>query len=103
MIRNLTAAQLEKLVKAIELFEGSKEGKTQDMPAPLRITKVMKNKKQTIIAYYVKTLGWIQKFEAIQLALHGKIDAIVAHSRNGNLYLKTRPDVTVINNLKNLG
>ena len=103
MIRDLTEAQFKKLIQAIEQFEGWKSGDAEEIPAPLLITKVMKNKKQTIIAYFVKTLGWVNKPEAIQLAQQRKIDAVVAHSRNGNPYLKTRPDITVVNNLKNLG
>jgi hypothetical protein len=103
MVRDLTVTQLEKLVKAIEQFEGWKTGKTELIPAPLQITMVMKNKKRTIVAYFVKTLGWVQKPRAIQLARQGKIDAVVAHSRDGNPYLKTRPDTTVVNNLKNRG
>ena len=62
-----------------------------------------KNKKGTIVAYFVVELGWISKQEGIRLAKKGKIDAIVRTSRSGNLFLRTHRDVKVENNLDNLG
>ena len=103
-VRSLSPKELESLVNAIEQAEGKfipdkiiKESKKR------KITSVRKNKKGTIVGYLVEGLGWLSKPEAIQLASKGKIDAVVAHSRAGNLYLKTRPDWTIVNNLNAMG
>ena len=91
----------ESLVKAIQQFEGWKEGQTN---IPLRITKILKDKKKKIIvAYFVEKMGWIYKAEAIGLAKNHKIDAVVAISRSGNLYVRTRHDIEITNNLDVLG
>jgi hypothetical protein len=86
MVRDLTKEQFESLVKAIEQFEGWKEGQIK---IPLRITKILKDKKKkTIVAYFVEKMGWIEKDEAIELSKDYKIDAVVAMSRSGSLYLE---------------
>ena len=61
-----------------------------------------KNKKM-IVAYYVAKLGWVLKEQAIELSKNYKIDAVVAISRSGSLYLRTRPDIEITNNLDLLG
>lgn len=103
MIRDLNLKQLDALVKAIEQFEGWEEGEMELEPKPLRITKIMRDEKKTIVAYFVEKRGWILKTLAISLAKKHKIDAVVATSRSGNLYLRTRPDLKVENNLDLLG
>jgi len=71
---------------------------------PLRITKVLKDpKKKIIVAYFVEKMGWVEKAQAITLSKSYKIDGVVATSRSGNLYIRTRHDVTVTNNLSVLG
>jgi len=103
-IKDFSPDQFDMLRQAIEDMEGWKSGQVTEMPADKkRITRVRKNKKRTITAYFVESLGWISKSKAIALAQEGEIDAVVATSRNGNLFLKTRPDKDETNNLKNLG
>lgn len=108
-IKDLSEKELEIFVNAIKRKEGAKGvGKIIEVPAPRsqakkQITKVRKNKKGTIVAYYVEEFGWLKKTQAIELASRGKIDAVVATSRGGNLFLRTRPDVTVDNNLEEMG
>jgi hypothetical protein len=103
-IRDLSKKELEALVGAIERAEGKfKPGKVIKTPAKKKISSVRKNKKGTIIGYFVDGLGWLSKPQAIRLARSGKLDAVVAHSRSGTLYLKTRHDHTVTNNLGNMG
>jgi hypothetical protein len=103
-IKGLSKKELEALVDAIERAEGKfKPGKIIKERAKKKITAVRKNKKGTIIGYYVNGLGWLSKPEAIKLALAGKIDVVVAHSRAGRAYLRTRPDWTVENNLDSMG
>lgn len=102
-VKELTPDQFEKLWKAIERMEGWKEGKITALPPLKQITKVMKNEKGTIVAYFVPKLSWIAKDQAILLAQKGELDAVIATSRSGNLYLRTRPDLKVENNLALLG
>ena len=97
MVRDLTELQFENLVIAIKQFEGWTVGNTN---LPLRISKVLKHPKQkNIIAYYVEKMGWIEKDQAIKLSKNFKVDGVVARSRSGNLYIRTRNDVKITNNL----
>jgi hypothetical protein len=102
-VKDLTPKQFEKLWQAIELMEGPKKGTIKELPAKLKITRVKKNKKGTIVGYFIPEIGWVSKIKGIQLAKAGKIDAVIAKSRNGNFFLRTKPDVIVENNLKSLG
>jgi len=102
-IKNFTPIQFEKLWKAIERYEGTKKGKITELTNKKQIDAVRKNKKGTITHYRVEDMGWITKDEAIQLTEEGKIDAVVATSRSGNLFLRMRPDVVLVNNLKYKG
>ena len=103
-IRSLSKKELALLVDAIERAEGKfKPGKIVKESVKKKITAVRKNKKGTIISYYIEELGWFPKQAAIKLASEGKVDAVITHSRSGNLYLKSRPDWRVDNNLGNLG
>lgn len=100
-VKDLTEKELESLVDGIERMEGYRPGKIIEAPAPQnknKISAVRKNKKGTIISYYVEELGWISKQKTIQLIAQGKIDAVIAHSRSGNPYVRTRPDCKVYNN-----
>ena len=101
MMRDLNGKQFEDLVKAIKQFEGWEVGHTN---LPLRITKVLKDpKKKIIVAYYVEKMGWIEKAQAIALSKNYKIDGVIAASRTGSLYIRTRHDVKITNNLGVLG
>jgi hypothetical protein len=101
MMRDLNQKQFEALVKAIKQFEGWEVGHTN---LPLRITKVLKDpKKKIIVAYCVEKMGWVEKAQAIELSKKYEIDGVVARSRAGSLYIKTRHDVKVTNNLGVLG
>ncbi len=102
-IKDFTAEQFEKLWRAIARFEGKKEGTITEILAKKQINGVRKNKKGIIIAYHVEDIGWISKPQAIRLAKSGKLDAVVATSRSGNLFLRMRPDTSEVNNLGNMG
>lgn len=107
-IKDLSEKELEAFVNAIERKEGAKKaGKIIEVPAPRsrgkkQITQVRKNKKGTIVAYYVEEYGWLKKPQAINLASKGEIDAVIATSRAGNLFLRTRPSIEIVN-LEDLG
>lgn len=103
-VRDLSSKELENLVNAIERAEGNfKPGKIiKEASTKNKITEVRKNKKGTITQYYVEEFGWLKKAAAINLASQGKIDAVVATSRSGNLYLRTRADPAE-ENLEDMG
>jgi hypothetical protein len=101
MVRDLNSKQFEDLVTAIKKHEGWEVGRTN---LPLRITKVLKHpKKKVIVAYYVEKRGWVEKGEAIALSKNYEIDGVVATSSTGSLYIRTRSDVKITNNLGVLG
>jgi hypothetical protein len=104
-LKDLNKDELEKLVQAIEVIEGKfVPGKETTTPAKKKkVSSIKRNKKGTIISYQIEGLGWIPKDRAIQLAREGRIDAVVAHSRTGSVYLRARPDSTIVNNLDHLG
>ncbi|MBI2606194.1 MAG: DUF3892 domain-containing protein [Deltaproteobacteria bacterium] len=102
-IKDFTREQFEKLWRAIEKYEGQTKGKIEDVtpgrdPKEKRqITQVKKNKKGTIISYNIEGIGWVSKKRGIELAGEGEVDAVVATSRSGNLYLRTRPGIEIVN------
>ncbi len=105
-VKDLSKKELECFVNAIERMEGYRAGKiVEDASATKKgkISAVQKDDKGIIVAYYVVGLGWLAKGAAIALASKGKIDAVVATSRSGSLYLRTRPDQTGANNLDAMG
>lgn len=106
-IKDLSTIELGRYVDGIERAEGKfKPGRTETTTPPSKqktITAVKKNKKGTILKYHIEGLGWVSKEKAIALASAGEIDAVVATSRSGSTYLRTRPDKTAANNLENLG
>ena len=67
------------------------------------LTGVKRNKHRSILKYHVEGLGWISKAKAIALTSAGQIDAVVAVSRSGNTYLRTRPDRAGTNNIESMG
>ena len=102
-IKNFTPEEFEKLIDAVEKMEGIKKPTLTPLPKKKVISMVRKNKKGTITAYYVEEIGWFSKEEGIQLAVDEEIDVVVAISRSGHPYLRTRPDVAIENNLENMG
>lgn len=106
-IRSLSDAELTSIVNAIEKMEGQGPGKIIEVPKKgfprkKKITGVGKNKKGTIISYYIEDIGWVSKDQGIDLATNGEVDAVIVISRAGNSFLRTRPDVKIIN-LEDLG
>lgn len=110
-VKDFTDEEFEKLWKAIEQMEGLKKGtikectekKPQEKPVKKKIIGIQRDKKKTIIAYQIETLGWVSKAQGIELTRQGKVDAVIARSRSGNLYLRTRPDDSIEDNLDSMG
>jgi hypothetical protein len=65
-----------------------------------QITGVRKDKKGTIQSYRIEEYGWVSKAEGIRLASAGEVDAVVATSPRGNLFLRARPNSDVSDNLE---
>lgn len=98
-IKYFTSEEFEKLWKAIELMEGSHKGNITECTEKLKITDIQRDKKRLIISYFIQTIGWVSKATGIKLATEGKLEAVIAHSRSGNPYLRTRPDKSISDNL----
>ena len=99
-IRDFNTTEFAALVDAILAMEGNDEPiLTPARTERKEILRVQKDKKGTITHYEVADLGWLSKPEAIGFARAGEIDAVVATSKAGKPFLRTRPDITVVNNL----
>ena len=61
-----------------------------------------KESHRIICTYYIETVGWLPKEEAINLVNQGKVDAVVCMSRLGKIFLRSRPDKSLSDNFGNL-
>lgn len=103
-IKDFSAEEFEKLSQAIMQMEGQKEGVIKEISIKKnKISRTKKDKNGIIVSYFVSNLGWLSKSQAIALCQNGKIDAVIARSSKGKLFLKSRPDRSINNNLSNLG
>lgn len=102
-ILDFTPEEFEKLWRAIEQMEGWKEGTITPYDQKGQIQAVRKNSKGTIQSYLVASIGWISKGVAIKMARSGQIDAVIATSPRGNLFLRSRPNKNQSDNLRNKG
>ena len=78
----------------------------KEVPTPnadaVRISKLVKHSGD-VVGYELSNGQRISKDEGIQMAKNGEIDGvIVAHSRKGEEYLRTKPDGTEGNNLSSM-
>lgn len=103
-ILDFSPSEFSELWKAIEKMEGwGQEGTITEYSEENQITAVKKNKKGTIEAYFIKKFGWVPKKRGIDLTQKGKINAVIATSRRGNQFLRSRPNSQVSDNLGSLG
>jgi len=105
-ISDFSAAEFETLWQAIEKMEGwgkDKEGTVTEYAPKNPVTGVKKNKKGIITSYQIHGYGWVTKSEGIALARKGLVDAVVASSPKGNLFLRARPNSETWDNLENRG
>lgn len=63
-----------------------------------KVTGVKKSKNRQPVSYQIDG-KWIPIDAAIQMVRDQMVDAVIATSRSGNLYLRTRPDSDLKNNL----
>jgi hypothetical protein len=107
LVSSLSNAELISIVNSIERMEGKGPGKIIEVPVKgfprkKQITKVTKDEKGVIDSYYIEDIGWVSKEQGIDLAIGGEVDAVVATSSTGHIFLKTRPDVENVN-LEDMG
>lgn len=92
-VKDFSKAEFEKLWRAIEKMEGwgKREGTIRRTETKAKIIGVTKDKHGTIASYHIESYGWVSKEEGIELALQGKVDAVVATSPHGHAFLHGRP------------
>lgn len=68
-----------------------------------RIIQTIKNSTGEITQYVLENGQTVEKAQGVEMAKNGEIDGvIVAHSRKGEEYLRTKPDGTEDNNLSSM-
>lgn len=93
-IKNFTPVEFEKLWKAIERMEGWGASVGTIRPfnnKKAKIIGVHLDKSGIIDRYNIEGYGWVPKDQGISLTQQGKVDAIVAISPQGHLFLRGRP------------
>jgi hypothetical protein len=92
-VKNFLKSEFEKLWKAIEQMEGwgKKAGTIRSFKKKAQIIGVHLDKHGVIDRYNIEGYGWVPKDEGISLTQQGKVDAIVATSPHGHLFLRGRP------------
>lgn len=64
------------------------------------VTEVKRDQSGAISKYFIEQYGWISKAKAVELAAYGKIDnATPVFPKNGNPYIRSRPDANKKNDL----
>ena len=53
--------------------------------------------------YYVEEYGWLSKEQTMALISEGKVDGVIATSRNGNSYIRTHANSTSTDNIEVMG
>ena len=68
-----------------------------------RIVETIKNSSGEITQYVLENGQTVEKAQGVEMAKNGQIEGvIVAHSRKGEVYLRTKPDGTEGNNLSSM-
>ncbi|WP_195467633.1 DUF3892 domain-containing protein [Clostridium sp. D43t1_170807_H7] len=68
-----------------------------------KIVETIKNSSGEITQYVLENGQTVEKAQGVEMAKNGQIEGvIVAHSRKGEEYLRTKPDGTEGNNLSSM-
>ena len=68
-----------------------------------KIVETIKNSSGEIMQYVLENGQTVEKAQGVEMAKNGQIDGvIIAHSRKGEEYLRTKPDETEGNNLSSM-
>ncbi len=97
-IKDLSEKEFNRLVSAIQQIEGNKTGTEEEFYVK-SIIDIETDKRNTITAYLVEGVGWKSKPEVINLIEEGRVDAVIVE-KNGSIFIRTRPDEEVSNNLE---
>jgi ribosomal protein S13 len=97
-IKDLTEEEFNSLVSAIQKIEGNKTG-TEETFYAKSIVDIQVDDKNIIVAYLIEDMGWKSKPEVISLIEEGRVDAVIVNEK-GSVYIRTRPDEEVYNNLE---
>ena len=96
-LADLTPVEFESLLDAMERVEGWKVGTEQ---AVKRIVGALTDGQQLTAFLIEGGSGYLSKSDAVRLAVHQEIDAIVVYRSRGEAYLRATPDQFVGNNLR---
>lgn len=85
-----------RIVEYIEKFAG------YDTPFSPRkkLTGLQKNKQKKTIMYLIDDKQWVTKATAIEMVKNKEVDGVIVATKNGNIFLRTRPDYRLNNNLE---
>ena len=68
-----------------------------------KIVETIKDSSGEIMQYVLENGQTVEKAQGVEMAKNGQIDGvIIAHSRKGEEYLRTKPDETEGNNLSSM-
>ena len=68
-----------------------------------KIVETIKNSSGEIMQYVLENGQTVEKSQGVEMAKNGQIDGvIIAHSKKGEEYLRTKPDGTQGNNLSSM-
>ena len=68
-----------------------------------KIVETIKNSSGEIMQYVLENGQTVEKAQGVEMAKNGEIDGvIIAHSKKGEEYLRTKPDGNEGNNLSSL-
>ena len=68
-----------------------------------KIVETIKNSSGEIMQYVLENGTTVDKAQGVEMAKNGEIDGvIIAHSKKGEEYLRTKPDGTQGNNLSSM-
>ena len=68
-----------------------------------KIVQTIKNSSGEIMQYVLENGHTVEKAQGVEMAKNGQIDGvIIAHSKKGEEYLRTKPDGTEGNNLSSM-
>lgn len=85
-----------------EITEYIKKFAGYDTPFTLRkkLKRINKDKKGKTIMYLIEDYGLVPKATAIEMVKNKEVDGVMVVSKNGNIFLRTRPDDKLNNNLE---
>ncbi|NDD66822.1 DUF3892 domain-containing protein [bacterium] len=63
------------------------------------LTGIQKDNQKKTVMYQIDGKEWVAVATAIQMVKDGKLNGVIVNNSKGTTFLRTRPDMTVVNNL----